>query len=195
MANIENGFSCKNCGAPATSEICPYCGSPTGLDTARANMEYPTLECKEANLNFWTVMFPMIFALSFGFAGMVLLVVTLMTAEEEEKGLLVLCSLPFLGIGIAALVIVLLNVSRYLTLKKHGKRIDAVVYGYTDDIMRLNDRPAQVVKLLVDTPEGKRFIMYQLGGTDRPYGVNTTIGLIVYRDIFMIEKNKQYIKW
>ena len=28
MANIENGFSCKNCGAPATSEICPYCGSP-----------------------------------------------------------------------------------------------------------------------------------------------------------------------
>ena len=48
---------CPSCGAPIVSEVCAYCGTPTGLSTAEADMEYPVLECKEATLNFWTVFF------------------------------------------------------------------------------------------------------------------------------------------
>lgn len=65
MGKENKGKRCANCGAPVTIEICPYCNSFTGLDTKNANMEYPVIECKEANMNFWNVLFPMIFAVSF----------------------------------------------------------------------------------------------------------------------------------
>ena len=70
MRDVQGGMTCRNCGAPVTSEICPYCGSSTGLDTSQANMEYPTLECKEANINFWSVVFPSFFAVMFTFGGL-----------------------------------------------------------------------------------------------------------------------------
>ena len=64
--------NCPNCGAPITTEICPYCNVVTGLYTQNADMEYPVIECKEANMGFWNVIFPMIFAVSFGFAGLIM---------------------------------------------------------------------------------------------------------------------------
>ena len=66
------GLNCPNCGAPITTEICPYCNVFTGIDTKYADMEYPVIECKEANIGFWSVVFPMIFAVSFGFEGLVM---------------------------------------------------------------------------------------------------------------------------
>ena len=74
MRNIDNDNvkHCVNCGAPATSEICPYCRCATGLDTWKSDMEYPVIDCKEANISFWTFVFPMIFAVSFGMAGLYL---------------------------------------------------------------------------------------------------------------------------
>ena len=70
-----------------------------------------------------------------------------------------------------------------------------LAYGYCDDKVMLNNRPAQVVKILVQSPEGPRFIMYQMGTTDHPYGINTKIGLRVYKDMFMIEKKKNTMDW
>lgn len=205
MNYTEETTTCRSCGAPITSEICPYCGCRTGLDTANANMDYPVLECKEANLNFWTVLFPLIFALGFGFGGVMTLSMAFTADKISESagdtgfgtGTIILFSLPFLIIGIVAAVFTVLPIYRYIVIRMYGKRIEAVVYGYTDDNVLMNGRPAQVVKLLVDTPNGKRFIMYQLGNTSRPYGVNTVIDLKVYKNYFMIEKNKEkeQINW
>ncbi len=197
MKNIDGGMTCKNCGAPIRSEICPYCGSPTGLDTNQANMEYPTLECKEANIGFWTIVFPLIFGFGFGFGGILPIVIVLTgTAEDpSQNGLFILFALPFLAISIGAFVIAIRPIIRYIKLNRHGKRIEAVVYGYADDNVLMNGRPAQVVKLLVESPVGKRFIMYQLGSTEQPYGINTTVGVIVYRNMFMIEKKKEELNW
>ena len=38
-------------------------------NSERMNMEYPVIECKEGNITFWNVVFPMIFAFSFGGVG------------------------------------------------------------------------------------------------------------------------------
>jgi hypothetical protein len=60
-----------------------------------------------------------------------------------------------------------------------------------DDNMMLNNSPAQIVKLLVDTNDGKKFILYQLRDTKRPYKVNSTISLLVYKNSFLIIDNKK----
>ena len=57
----------------------------------------------------------------------------------------------------------------------------------------INNRPAQTVKLLVQTPRGPRTILYQLGNTLKPYGINDTIDLVVYQNYFLIPKNKEFV--
>ena len=200
MADSVKTINCKNCGAPVTSEICPFCGSMTGLDTMTADMEYPVLECKEANIGFWTVAFPAVFAIGFGYAGLVMPVMMFITDDQLDipgtfAGFSVLFFLPFALVGIVATVFTVIPIYRYLMLKIKGKEIYGTVYGYCDDKVMLNNRPAQVVKILVQSPEGPRFIMYQMGTTDHPYGINTKISLRVYKDMFMIEKKKNTMDW
>ena len=183
--------NCTNCGAPITTEICPYCNVMTGLDTKDANMEYPVIECKEANIGFWNVVFPMILAFAFGVPGVTFPVV-FMAVDKEMFGFVVPMLIIPLIIGVVAFVIGIKPVIRYLSLKLKGKEIDGTVYGYMDDNILLNGSPAQIVKLLVQTNDGPKFILYQLGDIKQPYKINSVIKLRVYKDIFLIDKKKQY---
>ena len=185
--------TCSNCGAPITTEICPYCNAMTGIDTKNANMEYPVIECKEANIGFWSVVFPMIFAVSFGFAGLVMPFI-FMTADTDGvfPSHMLLFFLPFALVGIVAFVIAARSILKYMAVKTKGQDIDATVYGYMDDNVLINGHHAQIVKLLVQTNDGPKFILYQLGDIKKPYKVNGTIKLKVYKDIFLIENKKQY---
>lgn len=192
MRPVNQQKTCPGCGAPLVSEICAYCGTATGLNTAEADMEYPVLECKEATLNFWTVWFPAIFAGAFGIAGLSVLIIAIVANVGMTMWLI---GVPFLLIGIVALVIMLRTIMRYIKVKKNGKMIRATVYGYMDDNVLINNQPAQVVKLLVQTPNGPRFILYKLGNTLKPYGINDNIDIMVYQDCFMICKNKEVMQW
>lgn len=61
-----------------------------------------------------------------------------------------------------------------------------------DDNILLNGAPAQIVKLLVNTDEGPKFILYQLCDIKQPFKVNSKIQLRVYKDMFLIPKRKKY---
>ena len=182
---------CPNCGAPITTEICPYCRVETGIDTRTADMEYPIIECKEAYVSFWNFWFPMIFAVSFGSFGLIMPIEFLLVGMENV-GFLVLFFGLFGIIGIVAFVIAIKPIIKYFQIQIHGKEIDATVYGYMDDNMYINDLPAQIVKLLLQTKEGPRFILYQLGDVKKPYKINSKIKLKVYQDKFLILKDKKY---
>ena len=187
---VNNVKHCHNCGAPVTSEICPYCNAATGLDTRFADMEYEVIDCREANMNFWNVIFPMIFAFSFGSVGLFIPFVLMIDDAE------VLPIILFLGmfglIGLVAFIIGITPVIRHLMIKYRGRDIEATVYGYMDDNTLLNGAPAQIVKLLVNTDEGPKFILYQLGDTKQPFKINSKINLQVYKDMFYMPKKKKY---
>ena len=184
--------TCPSCGAPVVSEICAYCGSATGLHTDDADMEYPVLECKEATVNFWTLWFPAIFAVAFGTAG---LTVLLFSSSAYGSPAMWLIGIPFLLIAAAASFFALRTVLRRRKVKKHGKMIRGIVYGYMDDNVQINNRPAQIVKLLVQTQDGPRFLLYQLGDTVKPYGIHDRIDLMVYQNCFMICRNRESVRW
>ena len=188
--NETEKLNCPNCGAPITTEICPYCNTPTGLNTATANMEYPVIDCKEARLGFINVVFPMIFAFAFGFFGFLF---PLIFAGQEGSRMVIIMSIPFAVIGTVSFIIVLVSVIRYLLVKMNGKDITGTVYGYMDDNLLINNNPAQIVKLKVETKEGPRFILYQTGDIKQPYKVNSQVDIRVYKHYFMIKKeNKEY---
>lgn len=184
---------CSNCGAPLTTEICPYCYVATGLDTEYADMEYPVIECKEAVINFWNVGFPMIFAFAFGFGAFMFSFPVFLIGSDDSMNYLFLGVGIFIGLlGILAFVIAMIPTSRYIFIELRGKKIDATVYGYMNDNLLINGMPAQIVKLLVSTNDGLKFILYQLGDVKQPFKINSKIELKVYKDIFLIENKKQY---
>ena len=182
---------CPNCGAPLTTEICPYCHNATGLDTTKADMEYPVIECKEASINFWNFWFPMIFAVTFGFFGFIFPLIFILADPESTLIIILLCSI-FAIVGVSAFIIVIRQVIKNIKVKQKGKEIEATVYGYMDDNILLNGSPAQIVKLLVTTKEGPRFILYQLEDTTHPYKINSRIKLLAYKDIFIVKKDNEY---
>lgn len=183
---------CPNCGAPLTTEICPYCKNVTGLDSSTADMEYPVIECKEANISFWNFWFPMIFAVSFGFFGFIFPLFFILAGTETAIIVALVCSI-FSIIGLVAFILAIKQAIRYYLVKVKGKEIEATVYGYMNDNVLLNDEPAQIVKLLVSTKEGPRFILYQLGDIKHPYKINSKIKLSVYKKIFLVKKdNNEY---
>lgn len=187
---VNNVKHCHNCGAPVTSEICPYCNAATGLDTRFADMEYEVIDCKEANMNFWNVIFPMIFAVSFGSVG---LFIPFVLMFDDAEVLPIVLFLGMFGlIGLVAFIIGITPVIRHLMIKYRGRDIEATVYGYMDDNILLNGAPAQIVKLLVNTDEGPKFILYQLGDTKQPFKINSKINLQVYKDMFYMPKKKKY---
>ena len=190
MIDNENN-KCPNCGAPLTTEICPYCYNVTGLDTSSADMEYPVIECKEANVNFWNLWFPMIFAAVFGFFGFIFPIPFILFIKESILFIVLLCGV-FAVIGVGAFIFGIKHVIRYNNVKRKGKEIEATVYGYMNDNILLNNMPAQIVKLLVNTNEGPRFILYQLGDIKRPYKINSKIKLLVYKDMFLVKEEKNY---
>ena len=63
-----------------------------------------------------------------------------------------------------------------------------------DDNIHINGQPTQIVKLLVQTTNGPRFILYQLGNTLKPYRINDKIDIKVYRNKFMICNNTEFIQ-
>ena len=187
MSTNNKGKNCSNCGAPLVSEICPYCNVETGLDSSNVNMEYPVIECKEANINFWNVVFPLFF--SFTFMPELLFPIKFFLEEESsDKYSALLFNSTFGIISIVAFIIGITPVIRSLIINSKGKEIEATVYGYMNDDFLLNDAPAQIVKLLVNTNEGNKFILYQTAGVKRPYKINSKIKLRVYKDMFMIVK-------
>ena len=192
MRTDQQRKTCPSCGAPVVAEICAYCGTATGLSTAEADMEYPVLECKEATVNFWTFWFPMIFAAAFGLPGLTVLAIA---AFGRGMGGMFVVALPFLLIGAVALALTLRTLLRYRKVKKYGKVIHATVYGYMDDEVLINGRPAQIVKLLVQTQDGPHFLLYQLGNTLKPYGIHDRIELLVYEHYFLIPKARKMAAW
>ena len=175
---------CPNCEIILKTEVCPYC------KVKAIDMEYPVLECREANIGFWNVAFPMMFALGFGFFFFVFVFVSI------PQGNILWSTIFFLGIliiiGIISFIIAMRQIIRYLIVNSEGEEIEATVYGYLNDNVFFNGKPSKIVKLLIDTEEGPRFILYQLSDTKELYDINSKVKLLFYKKMFLIHKEEYY---
>ncbi len=175
---------CPHCGARVLSEVCQYCGSYIGeVSTADLAAEYPVLECREATITFWNLAFPAVFAFMFGFFGFAFPFLFSGTGEEKT---VMLISTPFAVISLCAFAIILWTLYKYFIVSVKGTEIEGTVYGYMDDTIAYNGVNGQVAKILIDTPKGRRFILYQLGSTMMKYPINGRVRIKMYRRYFRV---------
>lgn len=163
-----------------------------GQDWNQENYNYPTIECKSATIGFWSIVFPSVFALAFGFVGVL---VPLGAASVEKDLRVMLFCIPFALVAIGSAAVVAVRLRRYYKAKYQGKRISGQVCGYMNDNVTMNGAPAQIVKILLDTPVGKRYILYKLGSPQQPYEIGSWVDLMVSGEYFLICKNTERIEW
>lgn len=190
MNRKKSKYTCANCGAPIKSEICQYCNSKTEIPTEYADMEYPVIKCKETNLGIFNVIFPILFSFVFGFAGFMCTVFT-NTVNEVSGNNNFNIGIIFFTIALGIFTIAAIPLSRYILIRAFGKETKAIVYGYMDGDIFINGQPTQVVKLLIDTDDGKKLILYKLADISRPYNVNGIIKIYRCKNIFMLKNPKQ----
>ena len=118
-------------------------------------------------------------------------IIFISTNTSNPLTIILFCSI-FAIVGLVSFIISARTIIRNYIVKAKGKEIEATVYGYMDDNVLLNGTPAQIVKLLVITKEGPRFILYQLGDIKHPYKINSKIKLLVYKNIFIVKEDKKY---
>ena len=118
--------TCPNCGAPLLSEVCQYCGTYTGdVSTIDLVSEYPTVDCQLASFTFFGTVFPLVFAAGFLFIPLSMLIIS---RGGMPKGV-PLALLPFLLVGIGALVILARNIWAVISVSIKGKDLKGTVYG------------------------------------------------------------------
>ena len=183
--------TCPYCGAPVKSEICPYCGNQTDVETEDIALEYPQADIKSCDLSFFTAVFPLIFAFSFGFFGFVFPFIFFYSGEDDILPFLV--SSPFALISIAAFVVEFKFVIPYIFVKLKGTAVRGTVYGYMFSNTLYNGNPGQIAKILIDTKYGKRFIMYDTHNTTKPFPVNEYVDVFIYKDHCIVKKPKIYL--
>ena len=183
---------CKSCGAPITTEVCPYCGMKNERDKNEELRNIPSIDCKEVNLTFLSVVFPAIFAFAFGFAGFGMPFIFMSAPDSIFGPGMFLFFIPFMAVGVGAFVFMMLPFIRLIKINMYGKEIEGTVHSYIDDNVSINNAPGQVVRILVETDDGPRYLKYQLGSTDHPYKIGSKIRLKVYKDIFRIIEKKKY---
>ena len=188
----EEVRNCPKCGARLLSEVCQFCGTYIGeVATGDLTPEYPLVECKNGKLGFWNIGFPFMFGGIF--LGVSLPMLIIFPATGFAPWYIILFFIPFILIGIISIIVGIRAFLRHLSVKKSGVVRTGVVYGYMDDTVAYNGVNAQKIKILLDTSEGKKFILLPLGTTTKPYEVNSEVQVMLMGDSAMILDKE--IKW
>lgn len=194
---MANEICCKNCGAPVTTEICPYCGSITGYKAANDEILYPTIKNKSATLTFVTIGLPLIFAGMLTvfsiFIGFALFGMELNAFQSLYVGFFFMI---MAGGALFAYYIPVSNIVRYTLASLFGKRVKGIVYGYKDGLIGVNGATVQDIKVLIEDGENSRFIKYKSNRSIQKLGINDEIELKNFGKIYIEAKPKRKrIKW
>ena len=185
---IKDGQVCPNCGAPVTTEICQFCGASTAIRSKDSDMIYPVIECEEVDVN-WQE-FCQILVLGLTFIGFIIFALFMFNRSLST----ILHFIIFGSIGALFLGFVIKSIYKYMAVVLFGSKITGVVWGYMDNNRQsrvLHGQPGnriggQIVKILVNTTKGKRFLLYELRNDEQPYGVNQIINLKKYKNMYII---------
>ena len=87
--------------------------------------------------------------------------------------------IPFFVFGAIAFIIMCKGLFRWLVVRIFGVELRGTVYGYMDDRVAYNGVNGQVIKILVQTKEGKRFVMLPLDNNDEICDLKLLCGILL----------------
>ena len=210
MKDVKGGETCKYCGAPATTEICPFCHNPTGIKPLQADLDYPMINCKPAHLDKKRLREYILGIVVYSIFILPPIIFSYGSGMRIFTSVFFACSIFIIFVIIEYVIPLFKMISRFILVKSHGKKITATVYGYMDYIrvrgemqniennsntqITYNQLAQKTVKLLANSKQGKRFILYPLGINEKPFEINQEVQLMYYKDCFILLDLRKYLR-
>ena len=189
----KNKKYCQNCGAKVTTEICPYCKVKSGINQNEVELEYPVLDYETIPKSPVLAIFIVVLLLIFGFTIPFILPLFFNFGTDVFSIIVDIVFISTIGLLFIYFFIKLFKyVYKYKTTQKNGEIIIGNVHGYIDENNPDDKFQFVTVKLLVDTKDGKRYILFKLDDRNRPYKIGTNVKLKVYKNYCVFAEDEKY---
>lgn len=188
MSLIYKTVKCNNCGKLVKTEICPDCGAANGLENIKTDYDFPKIKCDDTNI---TKEYYVLFVItSIVILFWLYINSILWRLFIDKEGFL-------FGLIYNSFMIAIINmfltpiIKQYKTcmdIEDNGKEIEGIVYGteYKGSNLRNSTVTYTIFKILVETKNGYRFVLYKMQNTNKKYKVNTKLKLKEHKGKYML---------
>ena len=188
MSLIYKTVKCNKCGKLVKTEICPDCGAANGLENIKIDYDFPKIKCNDTNI---TKEYYVLFVITS-------IVILFWLYVNSVLWRLFIHKDGFLfGLIYNSFMIAIINmfltpiIKQYKTcmdIEDNGKEIEGIVYGteYKGSNLRGSTVTYTIFKILVETKNGYRFVLYKMQNTNKKYKVNTKLKLKEHKGKYML---------
>lgn len=188
MSLIYKTVKCNKCGKLVKTEICPDCGAANGLENIKTDYDFPKIKCDDTNI---TKEYYVLFVITS-------IVILFWLYVNSVLWRLFIHKDGFLfGLIYNSFMIAIINmfltpiIKQYKTcmdIEDNGKEIEGIVYGtkYEGSNLRGSTVTYTIFKILVETKNGYRFVLYKMQNTNKKYKVNTKLKLKEHKGKYML---------
>ena len=188
MSLIYKTVKCNKCGKLVITEICPDCGAANGLENIKIDYDFPEIKCDDTNI---TKEYYVLFVItSIVILFWLYINSILWRLFIDKEGFI-------FGLIYNSFMIAIINmfltplIKQYKTcmdIEDNGIEIEGIVYGteYKGSNLRNSTVTYTIFKILVETKDGYRFLLYKMQNTDKKYKVNTKLKLKEHNGKYML---------
>ena len=188
MSLIYKTVKCTKCGKLVKTEICPDCGAANGLENIKTDYDFPKIKCDDTNI---TKEYYVLFVITS------IVILFWLYVNSVLWGLFIHKDGFLFGLIYNSFMIAIINmfltpiIKQYKTcmdIEDNGKEIEGIVYGteYKGSNLRGSTVTYTIFKILVETKNGYRFVLYKMQNTDKKYKVNTKLKLKEHKGKYML---------
>ena len=188
MSLIYKTVKCNNCGKLVKTEICPDCGAANGLENIKTDYDFPKIKCDDTNI---TKEYYVLFVITS------IVILFWLYVNSVLWGLFIDKDGFLFGLIYNSFMIAIINmfltpiIKQYKTcmdIEDNGKEIEGIVYGteYKGSNLRNSTVTYTIFKILVETKNGYRFVLYKMQNTNKKYKVNTKLKLKEHKGKYML---------
>lgn len=189
MSLIYKTVKCNNCGKLVKTEICPDCGAANGLENIKIDYDFPEIKCYDTNITKEYYALFVIISIVILFWLYINSIIFWPLFIDKEGLIFILIINSFMIAIISKFVILLIKQCKtYMDIKNNGKETEGIVYGteYKGSYSRNSSVTYTIFKILVETKDGYRFLLYKMQNTDKKYKVNTKLKLKEHNGKYML---------
>ena len=183
MKNDEIELKCQNCGAPASQELCPYCGAQTGLNPKLINLEYPRAELERV------AVYPKshaVIIIIFVLALITTSIIMMLNAFNRDSIISIITfiipGLCIAGMGLYTFALFIKQFSKQFTIIVLGETIEGTVIGYITD----ENQDYIIVKILLNINNENKILLEKDYINIRKYKINSKIKIKLYKNKYHI---------
>ena len=188
MSLIYKTVKCNKCGKLVKTEICPDCGAANGLENIKTDYDFPKIKCDDTNI---TKEYYVLFVITS------IVILFWLYVNSVLWGLFIHKDGFLFGLIYNSFMIAIINmfltpiIKQYKTcmdIEDNGKEIEGIVYGtkYEGSNLRGSTVTYTIFKILVETKNGYRFVLYKMQNTNKKYKVNTKLKLKEHKGKYML---------